>query len=88
MHTLVSALGKLGCAPPRPPGALAHLVQDGDPLRLGELPLQQGVRVDGIGLHVGGVAGEQVGQADAGGAIAWGERRDGRSLLSKASLLI
>lgn len=76
------------CSPPHPrPPALAHLVQDGDPRGLGELPLQQGMWVDGVGLHVGGVAGEQVGQADAGGTIAWGER-DGRSLLPPAFLSI
>lgn len=57
-----------------PPGAQAHLVHDGDPRRLGELPLQQGVWVDGIWLHIGVVTREQVGQADARGTIAWGER--------------
>lgn len=60
-----------GCVPP---GALAYLVQDGDPWHLSELPVQQGVWVDGVWLHIGGVAREQVGQADAGGTIAWGER--------------
>lgn len=60
-----------GCVPP---GALAHLVQDGDPRHLSELPVQQGVWVDGVWLHIGGVAREQVGQADARGTIAWGER--------------
>ena len=59
---------------PLPSGALAHLVQDGDPRGLQQLPLQQGKWVDGIRLHVGGVAREQVGQADAGRTIAWGER--------------
>lgn len=81
------ALRKLGEFTSRTalPPALAHLVQDGDPRGLGELPLQQGMWVDGIRLHVGGVAGEQVGQADAGGTIAWGER-EGRSLLPLASI--
>lgn len=46
------------------------LVQDGDPWHLSELPVQQGVWVDGVWLHIGGVARQQVGQADAGGTIA------------------
>lgn len=76
---MVFALGKLGEFPqrgvhptpltptptPTPATALAHLVQDGDLWRFRKLPLQQGVWVDGIWLHIGGVAGQQVGEADA-----------------------
>lgn len=42
-----------------------HLVQDGDPWSLGQLSLQQGVWVDSSWFHVGDVAREQIGQADA-----------------------
>lgn len=80
MGILGFALGELGESPGRgcPPRSWAHLVQDGDARCLGELPLQQGVRVDGVRLHVWGVAGEQVGQTDARGTIAWGERGRGQ----------
>lgn len=80
MGILGFTLGELGESRGRgcPPRSWAHLVQDGDARCLGELPLQQGVRVDGVRLHVWGVAGEQVGQTDARGTIAWGERGRGQ----------
>lgn len=52
---------------PPSPGrtSLAYLVQDGDARSLSQLPLQQGVWVDCIWSHIGDVARQQVGQADA-----------------------
>lgn len=80
-HTLLFFPGKAAvvfqgrvCLPQSSGPRLTHLVQDGDPRGLGELPLQQGVWVDSIWLHIGCVAGEQVRQADTRGAVTWGER--------------
>lgn len=68
---IFALLPRVAVPPPPPvPRALAHLVQDGDARGLGELPVQQWVGVHGVCFHVGGVARQQVGQADARGAIA------------------
>lgn len=53
---------------------LQVLIQDGDPWSLGQLSLQQGMRVDGAWLHIGDVARQQVGQADTRRTIACRDR--------------
>lgn len=82
---LFALLPQGGCVPCAVPRALAHLVQDGDPRGLGEFSLQQRVWVDDVRFHVGGVARQQVGQADARGPIAWGERVGSEGRASSAA---
>lgn len=64
-----------------------HLVQYGDTRGLGQLSLQQGVRVDSSWFHVGDVARKQVGQADTRGTIACRDR-EGRATQPGGLLLM